>query len=148
MSNCSENMSVFAQILCVVPECINLFFLLIAIYGMYVGIEIHHPLYAIMFLDLIVALIFTLINIVTFFVVTIEKFIQVSNACNCLSLFFHFTCWCLASCIRFVYIAHSEWIHSVVPSAQKQYKLAVLLALLCWFSMCAPLFLYGWYLGK
>jgi hypothetical protein len=65
-----------------------------------------------------------------------------------LSLFFHFNCWCTASCIRFIYIAHNEWIHSAIPSTQKQYCLALLFVVICWLSMCAPLFLYGFYLGK
>ena len=148
MFNCSDSMSLHVQMACILPEYVNFILLIVAVYGMYLGIEINHPLYAILFLDLVVALLFTLVNIFGFFVVKIEKFIVVSNASNGLSLFFHFTCWCLASCIRFVYIAHNDWIHRVIPSPKNQYYLAVFFAIICWLSLSAPLFLYGMYLGK
>ncbi len=43
--------AVVLQVACVIPEYVNLAFLTIGLYGMYQGIEIVHPLYAILYLQ-------------------------------------------------------------------------------------------------
>jgi uncharacterized membrane protein len=55
----NENWIVIVQSAMIVPDFFNCVVLLLGIYGMYHGIEIQHPLYAIMFLNLIIALLFT-----------------------------------------------------------------------------------------
>ena len=52
--------------LLIVPEYFNLIVLIVGVYGMYQGIEITHPLYAILFVNLIVPLCFTSMDLVMF----------------------------------------------------------------------------------
>ena len=61
-----ENVGTGLQMFIIGPELINMAFLLLGIYGMYRGIEIQHPLYAILFCNLIVPLISTIINTTVF----------------------------------------------------------------------------------
>ncbi len=110
---------------CIAPEVINLVFLLLGIYGMYHGIEIHHPLYAILFFNLIVPLISTLINISVFGFLSFEKYVRVSNLTNSISISFHGTCWLLSSMIRYLYIMHNDWLFSKFPDVKKQ----------CWIAL-------------
>jgi hypothetical protein len=46
----------------VLPDCANVTVLLIGLYGMYQGIEVQHPLYAVLFLNLAVSWISSLVN--------------------------------------------------------------------------------------
>jgi hypothetical protein len=100
-----------------VPEYVNFPFLLVTIFGMYQGIEIRHPLYAVLFLNLVVAFATTVTHIVGFTVLHIDKFVIVSNLLNSQSLYYHCTSWCVTSVIRYVYIFHEEWIHNLIPSS-------------------------------
>ena len=90
----------------VAPEFVNLIFLIIGIYGMQKGIEISHPLYAILFLNLITSLAVTLINISAFPFTQSEQYVIVSNSMNGSSLVFHCNCWCVTSIMRYLYIVH------------------------------------------
>jgi hypothetical protein len=84
-----ENVGTGLQMFIIGPELINMAFLLLGIYGMYRGIEIQHPLYAILFCNLIVPLISTIINITVFGFVSLEKYARLSNATNAFSVYFH-----------------------------------------------------------
>ena len=77
----------------VAPEFINLTLLILAIYAMYQGIEICHPLYAILFLNVNIALAATGINILVFQFIPSELYVAVSNAINSIGLEFHCNCW-------------------------------------------------------
>jgi hypothetical protein len=90
----------------VAPEFVNLIFLIIGIYGMQRGIEISHPLYAILFLNLITSLAVTLVNISAFPFTHSEQYVIVSNSMNGSSLVFHCNCWCVSSIMRYLYIVH------------------------------------------
>ena len=109
--------SLILQYSLIVPEYVNFPFLLVTIFGMYQGIEIRHPLYAVLFLNLIVAFATTVTHIVGFTVLPIDKFVIVSNLLNSQSLYYHCTSWCVTSVIRYVYIFHEEWIHNLIPSS-------------------------------
>ncbi len=110
---------------CIAPEVINLVFLLLGIYGMYRGIEIQHPLYAILFCNLIVPLISTIINTTVFGFVSLEKYARLSNATNAFSVYFHGACWLLSSMIRYLYIMHNDWLFSKFPDVKKQCRIAL-----------------------
>ena len=104
------------QILCVLPEYINLFFLTCGLYGMYQGIEIGHPVYAVLFLNLIVSTMSTVLDIVVFFFISTNKYVLFSNLVNALSVFFHCTSWCVTSVLRFVYIIGGDCFHNFIPN--------------------------------
>ena len=136
------------QDILVVPEYLNLVILLLAVYGMYQGIEIHHPLYAILFLNLIVPLLFTVVDIIAFVFISSNKYITMTNT-NCgFCLFFHCTSWCLSSIIRYIYIVAPDWIHQLIPNVKSQCCATFGIAFLFSFSLFAPSISYAMYLGK
>jgi hypothetical protein len=120
-----ENVGTGLQTFIIGPELINLVFLLLGIYGMYRGIEIQHPLYAILFCNLIVPLVSTIINLTVFGFVSLEKYARLSNATNAFSVYFHGACWLLSSMIRYFYIMHNDWLFSKFPDVKKQ----------CWIAL-------------
>jgi hypothetical protein len=120
-----ENVGTGLQMFIIGPELINMAFLLLGIYGMYRGIEIQHPLYAILFCNLIVPLISTIINTTVFGFVSLEKYARLSNATNAFSVYFHGACWLLSSMIRYLYIMHNDWLFSKFPDVKKQ----------CWIAL-------------
>ena len=85
--------SIRMHVTLVIPELIYLFIFLLGIYGMYQGIEIQHPLYAVLFLNLLVPSTFTAVNIIAFPFISTEKYIKVSNLSSALCLYFHCTSW-------------------------------------------------------
>ncbi len=67
--------NIFLQFCLVLPEYVCFAFLLIGIYTMSHGIEIiMHPLYAVLFLNLLVSCLSTVINIAAFALVSISKY--------------------------------------------------------------------------
>jgi hypothetical protein len=123
----TDNPIYIVQLFCVMPEYFNLFFLTCGLYGMYQGIEISHPLYAVLFLNLIVATISTILDIVVFFFISTYKYVLYSNFVNALSLFFHCTCWCLTSVLRFVYIICGDWFNNFISSQKLQCTSAIIM---------------------
>ena len=74
----TEEANTFLQFCLVLPKNVCLAFLLIGIYTMSHGIEIiMHPLYAVLFLNLLVSCLSTVINIAAFALVSISKYIKV-----------------------------------------------------------------------
>ena len=84
----------------IIPESVNLSLLILGIYGMYQGIQIIHPLYAILFLNLIIQALSSLLSCISFPFLATEKFVRLSNGNNSLALLLHCTAWCLTSMLR------------------------------------------------
>ena len=143
----NEDWALILQAILIAPECLNCIFLLMGIYGMYQGIEIQHPLYAMMFLNLIVALFFTILDLIAFFFISTDRFVSISNASSGFTLFFHCTCWCVTSIIRYVYIVHEAWIHNVMPSHRRQSYLAFGFSFILFLTLSFPPIGYAMYLG-
>jgi hypothetical protein len=144
----TENFSILLQSALVIPEYFNWIFLILGIYGMYQGIEIQHPLYAILFLNLIVPFVFTSINIVAFFFIPIYKFFIIANSSSGLSIYFHSVCWCMTSVIRYIYIFHENWIHSHIPNHKIQCLAAIGLTLTFCVFLSSPAFISAIYIGN
>jgi len=115
-----ESFGTVLQTLFIVPELINVTCFLLGIYGMYHGIEIQHPLYAILFFNLIVPLISSTVNLSVVGFSSFETYLKVSNLTNWISIYFHGTSWLLSSLIRYVYIMHKDWLFSKFPDVKKQ----------------------------
>ena len=125
VSYSSDNPIYGLQILCVFPEYFNLFFLSCSLYAMYRGVEISHPLYAVLFLNLIIPLMTTVLHITIFFFISTSRYFLISNPINILSVFFHCTSWCVTSALRFVYIIYGDWFDTFIPSQKLQWISAV-----------------------
>ena len=128
-----------------------LFFVIIlmAVYGLYQGTEIQHPLYAVLFINLAVLLVLTAVDLALAPFLTLEALLRWVNLNNGISLFFHVTCWSLTSLIRYVYIEHEEWIHDVIPEVKQQCFLSVVAAAVAFPVLSAPSLLYAiFYMGE
>ena len=93
------------------PEFFNMFLLTIVIGEMYYGIEIEHPIFKILFCNLCVTLIFSLVNVCFFSFNKILKFSLVMNGLNFFCLIFHFSSWCILSILRYIYVIHNDWLY-------------------------------------
>ena len=132
----------------VAPEYLNFFVLLLAVYGMYQRVEIHHPLYAVLFLNLIIPLCFSLIDMIGFMFLTPNKYITLSNTNSVFCIYLHCTCWCVTSIIRYIYIIYPDWINNLTPSARIQFFATYTMVLILTFLLSAPMYSYAIYLGK
>ena len=148
VTNSSDNQIYVLQILCVVPEYFNFFFLSCALYGMYQGVEITHPLYAVLFLNLIVPLMATLFHITVFFFIPTATYVFISNPINCVCIFFHCTSWCVASLLRFVYIIYGDWFNNFIPSQKLQWISAVIMTSALTIILSVPSFSLAIVYGK
>ena len=130
------------------PEILSFCLLALAIAGMYRGIEIQHPLYFILLLNLIVIFFFTTINIAIFVSLPFDRFISLANANCSLSVLFHCTSWCLTSIIRYMYIVHPDRIDKIVSSPKRQCLVAVLVEVVFVSVLYLPVFVSTFNLGK
>jgi hypothetical protein len=143
-----EKWTIIFQAIMIVPEYMNFVFLLSGIYGMYRGIEIQHPLYATIFLDLMIALFFTLLDMIAFFYMSPDKFFPTTNTNSGVALHFHCTCWCVTSIIRYIYIVHENWIHKAIPNHKYQCYMAIGFTFILYLALSFPSMGYSIYLGN
>jgi hypothetical protein len=143
-----EKWTVIFQAIMIVPEYFNFVFLLLGIYGMYRGIEIQHPLYATIFLDLMFALFLTVLDMIAFFNVSTDKFVITTNFNSGVALHFHCTCWCVSSIIRYIYIVYENWIHTAIPNHKTQCYMAIGFTFILYLALSFPTMCYSIYLGS
>jgi len=132
----------------ITPEWFNLIFIIIGVYTMYFGIEIYHPLYAILFLNLIIALATTVINLFIFMIMCSEQYVRISNAINGISIGFHFNCWCVSSILRYVYIMHDSWIERRMRHIKFVCVAVISITFVCSFALLLPIYSYAVHLGN
>ena len=131
-----------------VPEYINIILLAIAIRGTYQGIEIKHPLYTILFTNLIFVFIMSMGDIIGYALIPIKKYVLLSNLLNLFSYLVHSSGWCLASILRYIYIFHDNWISSMIPKENVQCFLAVLSLFMTTTLLFVPIIILAKYYGK
>ena len=132
----------------VIPEFASLICLLSGIYGMFQGIEVCHPIYAVLFTNLVSALLSTILNLVLFTNLEIETYVRFANASNGWYLVFHCNAWCITSILRYLYIFHNDWIDKKFPCQKKLAQLAAFFAFLSYFILISPLVSISITLGK
>ena len=101
-----------------VPICVeinNSFFLLIGICQMYCGIEIRHPVYGILFGNLIIALASSLLNIFVFPYLSDFTYSTLVNGNNVTYFVFYLSCWLILSVLRYAYVIKPHWLHEKFP---------------------------------
>ena len=91
----------------IAPEIIEFPFLVIALRAMYQGIEIDHPVFALLFYNLSFALICSAANICTLPILHMETWIRFALFVNGFFLQFHVICWSIISTLRSVYTSSS-----------------------------------------
>jgi len=95
-------------------------------YYTYKGIEIRHPVYAILFCDLIVALASSLTNAVILPFVPTYKYTGLANGNNMFCLIFHFCCWLILSIQRYLYITKKTWLDTKFPEPDSLLKISLM----------------------
>jgi hypothetical protein len=96
------------SVIALIPDILDFVLLLIAIYGMYQGIEISHPVYALLFSNLVFPFVVTTLNLTFFLILPFNTWTRLSLYGNVLSIHFHMTSWSIISVLRYVYIEHKE----------------------------------------
>ena len=134
-----EDASSLVQVFFVSPEIFNLLILVPTTYGFYQGIEIQHPLYAVLFFNLMISLANSIISIAGFVLLPFKYFVQHLNVMNILHLFFLCSNWCVTSVIRYIYILHENWLHTLIPSPKLRCYTAIGFSLAFALLQCAPI---------
>ena len=143
-----ESISFALKLLVLTPDYLNVILLSAGMYGMYHGVEIQHPLYLVLFLNLVASWVSSLMNIVGFPFLPSLAHVKLTNVGSTAILFFHCVCWLLTSVIRHLYIVNDAWLHSKVPSTKIQSYLAILSAVVLTAALASPCFAYLVFLGK
>ena len=146
--NETESSMFFLRTVLIVPDCFNFLLLFAGMYGMYHGVEINHPIFAVLFLDLSMAWAFTTLDLAAFAFVATPKFVTISNSGSVMSLMFHCSCWCVASVVRYVYIVHENRLHDVMPNHRTQCLVAGIAVFVLIVSLAGPTFAYAAFVGK
>ena len=101
------------------PEVLSLALLSIGVYGTYQGIEITHPIYALLFTNLIFPAVATTINLLVLTLLQFRHWVRLSLFFNFFSLLFHMTSWSVISVMRYIFIEHQDWINNRWPDVTK-----------------------------
>jgi hypothetical protein len=103
-------------------------------YNMYKGIEIGHPIYAVIFCDLIGTLTSSLINTAILPFVDTCRYTSLANGNSIVFLAFHCCCWCVLSILRYIYIIKKAWLDEKFPDSSSLLKvsLSALVILVLW----------------
>ena len=100
----------------VILEIISSVVLFTGTYLVYKEIEIRHPVYAVIFCDLLVSLVSSVISIAIFpFSIGAFRYTAASNLISLLCLHFHCCCWSILSVLRYLYINHPHWLDETFP---------------------------------
>jgi hypothetical protein len=140
------------KVAAVIPEVSNLFLFSAGIYGMYQGTDINHPIYALLFSNLIFPLVATIINFVILTFTTFDQWMRGSVITNYLATLFHLVSWSLISVLRFLYLEHPTWLDNKCPDVKKlrilsllaQFGLYLLLIIMNVTLIASVAVPYGW----
>jgi hypothetical protein len=110
-------------------------FLSIGIYGMYQGIEIKHPLFALLFSNLIFPNVATFLNFLVLAFFPFKNWVRMSMFSNFLSLLFHTTSWSIISVLRYIHIEHQDWLNDKWPDITKLQPVVLVIQFLAFFLL-------------
>jgi len=131
-----ENFGSLLSISTFLPELISLPVLAVTILVMYQGVEIDHPIYKVLFNNLIFLLFFTVLIICSAFPTNMKIFINVSGFGNLISLLHHHSSWMVLSGLRYAYIVKPDWLHSTWPDVK---QLRIVSVSLVYITLIIPL---------
>ena len=144
----NSNLEIGLPLLLVIPEYFNLFFLLAAVLLMYQGVEISHPLYFILFVNLVIPLSASINNICAYKIITTEKYFMMASFLNGFCLEFHCNCWFVTSILRYIYIFNENCIHNKIPNIKHQCIVALVATLVFLVTLMAPSIVYSISIGN
>jgi len=110
----------------IILETINSVILLVGTYFVYIGIEINHPIYAIIFCDFIGSLVTSLFSAAILpLSLSHIRYTPMAHTSSVICLDFHCCCWCVLSALRYLYVIHKDWIEEKFPDVK----------VLVWYSL-------------
>ncbi len=124
MAQTNNTLFVEECILFISPEPINILVLTAALTQMYNGIEIGHPIFKILFCNLAVTLISSLLNVVIYAIVKNIRCSTLVNTNNAACLMFHCSAWCTVYYLCFITFT-SIIVTGCIKSFQIQTKLEI-----------------------
>jgi len=115
---------------------------------MYNGIEIEHPVFRVLFCNLLLTFFSSTVNVIAYSFTIQIRYSTIVNASNTLCLLFHCCCWLIVSLLRFFYIIHKDWLFSRFPDPKILNRLAVasifIIYLICFLIILIVAILCGW----
>ena len=144
----ADNSSSLVQVIIMGLESFNLLLLVPVTFSFYQGIEIQHPLYAVLFYNLIVSIVNSAISVLGCFVLPFKTYVRLLNVLNLVHLFYLCSNWSVTSVIRYVYILHDSWLHTILPSPKIKCCLAIGFSVLFALLQSSPVVAVGLQLGK
>ena len=106
-------------------ECFNIIILTTSAGLIHSGIEISHPVYGVLFCNLVTTLISSLLNAIVFPFVKNINFMSLVNGNSVACLMFHCSSWCILSVLRYLYIIHKSWIEKKLPNHRSVFLLSM-----------------------
>jgi hypothetical protein len=143
-----DQFSLALRLIVAYPEYFNLIILLLGMYGMYQGVEIQHPLYSVLLVNLIVSWFPSILNCIAFALLLTLLYLKFTVSGSAIVFYFHCICWLLTNIIRHVYIVHDVWLHKIVPNVKVQCGIAVSSAFTMTLLLASPTFAYVFYKGS
>lgn len=136
----------------VVPDVLGLLFLAVGIFGMYKRIEIDHPVFSLIYSNLIFPLTASIFNLTALVLVNFQLWIRLSLFTNYLSMLFHTTSWSVITFLRYISIEHNSWLNNKWPDIKKlkplalttqfgSFGLLLMLNMVAFVTLASP---YGW----
>jgi hypothetical protein len=113
------------NVVLLLPEYANLLLFIAGIFGMYNGVEISHPIFSVLFANLVMGLVSTILNISGYIFFSLEQYLNFSSGCNGIFVSFHCSVWCVTSILRFIYVLHIGWIDKRFPNQNKLTAISV-----------------------
>jgi hypothetical protein len=109
----------------IILELFSSAIIIFVVYKMYKEIEISHPVYAIIFSNLITSLLSSLLNSIIFPFISSYRYTNLVNGNNILCLCFHFSCWCILSFLRYMYILKKDYLDENFSEPGKLLKVSM-----------------------
>ena len=104
----ADKMSPLVEVSIVGLEAFNMVLLFLVTNGFYQGIEIQHPLYAVLFLNLVLSLANSTISVLGWMLLPFKIFVRLLNSLNVIHVFSMCSNWSVISIICYVYILHEN----------------------------------------
>ena len=91
-------------LLVLLPEFFALPIFAISIYAMNRGVEVDHPIYSVLFFNLVFPTFATLVIVSTSFFVNVNSWKTISSVVNLISLLYHHSSWAVLSALRYAMV--------------------------------------------
>ena len=148
ITNSSSQFDITLHLIVIFPSLINIAVLLILSCQMYFAIEVAHPIYSVLFFNLLITALSFLIDVSVFPFVKGFKYNTLVIGNNSMCWIFQCCCWCVLSVLRYIYLVHTEWVHTSFPDHRMLSAVAILAILLtfvfCFGNMIGTVMHFGW----